>query len=147
MFHSDRDVSPNSAADDERLWFRIRRLHGARLTSITVADPGTDHSDGGGAAYVMARSLRLHREWLVAEMASGMSLADLQDEDASDARVGTVKVVVLAEAVPTAGKVQARRAMAALGIPTDARWGELALSTAAALWRRLTATDADAGPE
>jgi hypothetical protein len=123
----------------------IRRLYRGRLTSISVADSGTEHSDGAVAAYVMARSLLLHREWLVAEMTSGMSLADLRDEDASDARVGTVKVIVLAEAVPTVGKVRARRAMAALGIPTDARWGELDPSRAAALWRRLETTDGDPG--
>jgi hypothetical protein len=97
--------------------------------------------DGAVAAYVAARSLLLHREWLVAEVASGMSLADLQDEHASDSRVGTVKVVVLAEAVPAAGKVRARRAMVALGIPSEARWGELDPSTATALWRHLESTD------
>jgi len=91
------------------------------------------------AATVYARSLRAHREWLVAEVASGMSLADLRSEEASDSRVGTVKVVVLAEAIPAAGKVRARRAMAALGIAPDARWGELDPSVAAALWRQLVA--------
>jgi hypothetical protein len=104
-----------------------------------------EHSDGPSAAYGLARSLRLHRGWLVTEVAAGrMSLADLRDQDASDTRVGTIKVVVLAEAVPTAGKVRARRAMAALGIPADARWGELDPSTATALWRRLEKTDHDA---
>jgi hypothetical protein len=116
----------------------------ARLTSISMVVSGTEHPDGATAAYVLARSLRLHREWLVSEVAAGqMSLDDLRDQDASDARVGTIKVVVLAEAVPTAGKVRARRAMAALGIPADARWGELDPSTTTALWRRLEKTDRD----
>jgi hypothetical protein len=115
------------------------------LTSIGMVVSHTEHPDGATAAFVLARSLRLHREWLVAEVTAGqMSLADLQDHDASDMRVGTIKVVVLAEAVPTAGKVRARRAMAALGIPADARWGELDPSTATALWQRLE-TDHDVG--
>ena len=116
-----------------------------RLTSTSVVGSHTDQSAGAVAAYVVARSLRLHREWLVTEVGSGMSRADLWDEHASDVRVGTVKVVVLAEAVPTFGKVRARRAMAALGIPADARWGELDRSTATALWRHLESTDPNAG--
>ena len=90
------------------------------------------------AASVRARSLRLHRDWLIAEIESGkMGLAELRDADEHDVRVATIKVVSIAQAFPGVGKLQARRVMADLGIPSDARWGELDASTAGGLWKAL----------
>lgn len=90
------------------------------------------------AAFVAARSLTSHREWLIAEVESGdMRLAELREAEEHDSRVGTVKVVSIAQAVPGVGKLQARRAMTALGIPADACWGELGPDAESALWAAL----------
>jgi predicted Na+-dependent transporter len=87
------------------------------------------------AASIAARSLTSHREWLIAEIEAGdMGLAELRDAEEHDSRVGTIKVVAIAQAVPGVGKLQARRAMGALGIPPDARWGELGTAKESALW-------------
>ncbi len=67
-----------------------------------------------------------------------MSMADLLEEADSDERLGTVKVVVLAQVVPGVGKVRSRRAMARLGIAEDARWGELEHSRLVSLWKLIS---------
>jgi hypothetical protein len=86
-------------------------------------------------ACATARSLRVYRDWIIDEIASGsMSMADLLEEDDSDERLGTIKVVVLAQVVPEVGKVRSRRAMTRLGIAEDARWGEVEPSRLASLW-------------
>lgn len=91
------------------------------------------------AAYVAARSLLSHREWLIAEIEAGdMRLPDLREAEDHDSRVGTVKVVSIAQAVPGVGKLQARRTMTDLGIAPDTRWGELTPDVEAALWAALS---------
>jgi hypothetical protein len=90
------------------------------------------------AAFVAARSLTSHREWLIAEIEAGdMRLPELRDAEEHDGRVGTIKVVCIAQAIPGAGKLEARRAMGTLGIPPDARWGELVPEAESALWAAL----------
>jgi len=58
-----------------------------------------------------------------------------------DARAADVRVVVLAEAVPGVGKVQARRIIDGLGIVGPLRWSELGGDVA----RRLIDALTDAG--
>jgi hypothetical protein len=73
-------------------------------------------------ARAAAEAARQRRASLVGALASGeLALADVDDDD----RAGEVKAVVIAEAVPGVGKVGARRALDALGVPPSARWGEL----------------------
>ena len=89
-------------------------------------------------ACATARSLRVYRDWIIDEVASGaMSMTELLDEDDRDERLGTVKVVVLPEAVPGVGKVRSRRAMARLGVAEDARWGEVERSRLVSLWELM----------
>ena len=97
-------------------------------------------ADGGDGqdAFATARQLRAHREDLVKQVGSGeVSLDQLFDHQDTDGRVGTVKVVVLAEQVPGVGKVRARRAMEAVGIADDARWGEVGRDRLRALWATM----------
>jgi hypothetical protein len=90
------------------------------------------------AAAVAARSLRSHREWLIAEIESAeMGLPELRDAEEHDSRVATIKVISIAQAVPGVGKRRAREAMNKLAIPADARWGELASNTEHELWQAL----------
>ena len=90
-------------------------------------------------ACTTARHLRVYRDWIIDEIASGaMSMADLLEEDDADARLGTVKVVVLAQVVPGVGKVRSRRTMAQLGIAEEARWGELEPSQLVSLWKLMS---------
>ena len=110
-----------------------RRAYGG-----AVDDP--DHLDAAEPpdAFARARQLRGHRERLVKQVGAGeASLEQLFDQHDSDCRVGTVKVVVLAEQVPGVGKVRARRAMQALGIADDARWGEVGRDRLRALWAAM----------
>jgi hypothetical protein len=89
-------------------------------------------------ACTTAEQMRLHRAWLVGEVASGaVTLDGLFAEQAAAGRCGTIKVVVLAEKVPGVGKVRARRAMEGVGIPEDARWGEIDPPLLRALWAAM----------
>jgi len=92
-----------------------------------------------------AGHLRAERGDLVTALATGAVAPEVLG---ADARAAEVKVVVLAEAVPGVGKVAARRAMAGLGIPPGARWGELAPAQAQRLVEALRAAGAPpaAGP-
>jgi hypothetical protein len=93
-------------------------------------------------AFATAASLLGYRHWLIEEVASGaIPLAELLVEGVDDPRAGTVKVVVLIQAAPGIGKVRARRAMAALGVPESARLGELDLPIRKELARALTPTE------
>jgi hypothetical protein len=94
----------------------------------------SDHLDRR-AARAEAQEMRQYRGWLIGEVASGAIVLEGLFEQADSSRYcGTVKVVVLAEKVPGVGKVRARRAMEALGIAEDARWGEVDHATLRALW-------------
>lgn len=89
-------------------------------------------------AWTTAEQMRLHRAWLVKEVAGGaMSIDALFDEGAAGGRTGTVKVVVLAQSVPGVGKVRARRAMGELGISEEARWGEVDATMLRSLWAAM----------
>ncbi len=73
-------------------------------------------------ARAVAEAARQRRASLIRDVASGdLAPADLDN----DQRAGEVKAVVIAESVPGVGKVRARRALDALGVPASARWGEL----------------------
>jgi hypothetical protein len=73
-------------------------------------------------ARAVAEAARQRRASLVHALASGeLAFADLDNDE----RAGEVKAVVIAESVPGVGKVRARRALDALGVPPSARWGEL----------------------
>jgi hypothetical protein len=73
-------------------------------------------------ARAVADAARQRRASLIDALASGaLTLADLD----GDERAGEVKAVVIAEAVPGAGKVRARRALDALGVPGSALWADL----------------------
>jgi hypothetical protein len=86
----------------------------------------------------IAEQMRLHRSWLIAEVASGaMTLDGLFAEQAKPGRCETVKVVVVAEKVPGVGKVRARRAMTEVGIAEDARLGEVDPSVLRVLWSAM----------
>jgi hypothetical protein len=86
-------------------------------------------------ACATAQQMRLHRAWLVNEVASGaMTIDGVFAEQAAAGRCDTVKVVVLAEKVPGVGKVRARRAMDDLGIAEDTRWGEVDSELLRTLW-------------
>ena len=74
----------------------------------------------------------------VASVSSGVSLGSLGS--AAD----VVKVVVLAQAVPGVGKVKSRRALDALGVPADARWGDLGAAAQAELIKALANVVAEA---
>jgi hypothetical protein len=98
---------------------------------------GADHLERRDAR-AEAQEIRRYRSWLVGEVASGAVVLDgLFDQEDSNQHCGTVKVVVLAEQVPGVGKVRARRAMQALGIEEDARWGEVDHATLRALWAAI----------
>ena len=89
----------------------------------------------------VARAMRAHRARLIERVATGdMTIEGLFAEQAADRRTATVKVVVLAEKVPGVGKVRARRAMASLSIPEDARFGEVDQATLRALWSTMAET-------
>lgn len=104
------------------------------------SDPASDGGqDTVALACATARSLRVYRDWIIDEIASGaMSMAELLEEDDTDERLGTVKVVVLAQVVPGVGKVRSRRAMARLGLAEDARWGELDHDQLVSLWKLMS---------
>jgi hypothetical protein len=95
---------------------------------------GTDDPDRR-AAWAAGQRMRALRARLVSEVASGaLTIDGLLARDPTSAGRETIKVVVLAEKVPGVGKVRARRAMAELGIPEDARWGEIDAAALRALW-------------
>jgi hypothetical protein len=85
--------------------------------------------DEFGAALARARELRALRDQLVAQVRAGtLTLPGLFDLDRADDRVGTIKVVVLLEAVPAVGKVAARKALAGAGLDENVRIGRLSTS-------------------
>jgi hypothetical protein len=84
-------------------------------------------------ACAAAERMRSQRVWLVNEVASGTTLDGLFAEPGAAA----VRLVVLAEKVPGVGKVRARRAMGALGIGEDARFGEVDPDRLRALWAAM----------
>jgi len=89
-------------------------------------------------AVLEARQMRDYRAWLLGEVASGaIGLDALFAQQHSNPYCATVKLVVLAEKVPGVGKVRARRAMERLGIPEDARFGEVDEATLRALWTAM----------
>jgi len=84
----------------------------------------------------VAHEMRTTRAQLVEEILRGeVPAARLGD----DARAGDIRVVVLAQAVPGVGKVQARRILDDLGIDGATRWGELGDDVAVRLAEALTA--------
>jgi hypothetical protein len=110
--------------------------YGERMTGPD-ADADADATEQR-AAVTAAQALRAQRARLVAQVAAGdLTLDGLLAEQDADGRTATVKIVVLAEKVPGVGKVRARRAMAGLGIPEDARWGEVDRITLRALWSAM----------
>jgi hypothetical protein len=71
---------------------------------------------------LLAQRALLQRAAIVADIAAGnVTLEDIN----LDPRARLVKVVVLIEVVPGIGKVRSRRALEELGIPPEARWGDL----------------------
>jgi len=82
-----------------------------------VADPSAR-----SAAVRLAEDLRERRDTLVRRIADAeLRLSDLVGDESA----GPVKVVVLAQAVPGAGKVGSRRVLEELGVAPGTRWGEL----------------------
>jgi hypothetical protein len=82
--------------------------------------------------------MRSHRAWLVDSVSTGtMTIEGLFADQTLGWGSQTVRVVVLAEKVPGVGKVRARRAMQALGIGEDARWGEVDPDRLRALWAAM----------
>ena len=93
--------------------------------------PSTDAAE-------LADRLRAARIELVARIRSGeVELGDLVPTATSEGAL--VKVVILAEAVPGAGKVGSRRVLEAAGIAPGSRWGEIADDQARALAASLAA--------
>jgi len=91
-------------------------------------------------AWGVAEQIRLHRAWLLGEVAAGsLSLDGLLAEQETSQWQATVKVVVVAEKVPGVGKVRARRAMESVGIAEDARWGEVDPDRLRRLWAAMEA--------
>jgi hypothetical protein len=88
----------------------------------------------------IAEAARQRRASLISALASGeLALADVDDDD----RASDVRVVVIAESVPGIGKVRARRALDALGVPPSTRWAELSQPQRRRLLEALTV---DGGP-
>jgi len=86
----------------------------------------------------VAHEMRAERTHLVEDIRRGdVGPARFLD----DARVSEVRVVVLAEAVPGVGKVQARRIIDALGIDGRVRWAELSGDEVRRLVDALTGAD------
>jgi len=105
------------------------------VISSLMADP---HDLDRRHACTTAEQMRLHRAWLIGEVASGaVTLDGLFAEQAATGRCDTIKVVVLAEKVPGVGKVRARRAMEAVGIVEVARWGEVDPPLLRTLWAAM----------
>jgi len=90
-------------------------------------------------ARAAAASARERRAALLADVASGGLPVPRIDDDP---RAPEVKTVVIAEAVPGVGKVQARRVLEALGVPASALWGDLSSGQRRALLDALTAAGA-----
>jgi hypothetical protein len=100
-----------------------------------VADPGELQRR---YAIARAQQMRLHRAWLLTEVAAGdLSIDALLDDVTMGEWCATVKVVVVAEKVPGVGKVRARRAMEQLGVAEGARWGEVDPATLRRLWSTM----------
>ena len=114
------------------------------LASVPSDPTPAKGQDAVARACTTARHLRIYRDWIIDEIASGaMSIADLLEEDDTDERLGTIKVVVLAQVVPGVGKVRSRRTMAQLGIAEEARWGEVEPSQLVSLWKLMSEAPAD----
>ena len=90
-------------------------------------------------ARAVAAAARQRRASLVGDLASG-DLAPSRLEE--DERVGEVKVVVIAEAVPGVGKVRARHLLQDLGIPATTHWADVPTAQRRALIDALTADGA-----
>jgi hypothetical protein len=96
------------------------------------------YQDARHEATLAAQQMRDYRAWLLGEVASGaFGLDALLAQQPGNPYCATVKLVVLAEKVPGVGKVRARRAMERLGIPEDARFGEVDEATLRALWTAM----------
>ena len=85
----------------------------------------------------MAARIRRDREQLVAELSDGTTGVTALIGPTPDSRAAAVKVVRLAEVVPGVGKVGSRRLLEDLGVPPEARWGELTPAAAVAVVRAL----------
>ena len=73
-------------------------------------------------ARAVASAARERRASLVRALASGELVPTDLD---SDERAGDVKAVVIAESLPGVGKVRARRALDAIGVPGSTPWRAL----------------------
>jgi hypothetical protein len=104
-----------------------------------------DQTGAGGAAEVAA-GIRRDREQLVAELADGTTELTALTGPTADPRAAAVKVVRLAEAVPGVGKVRSRRVLEQLGVPPEARWGELTPAAVLAVVRALAQAGATTPP-
>jgi hypothetical protein len=85
----------------------------------------------------VAARIRRDREQLVAELSDGTTGVTALIGPTADPRAAAVKVVRLAEAVPGVGKVRSRRLLEDLGVPPEARWGELTPAAVLAVVRAL----------
>ena len=69
---------------------------------------------------------RRYRELLIEEVAGGrLGPVELLAHDRVEPLAGTIKVVVLLQALPGVGKVRARRALEQVGVPESIRLGAL----------------------
>ena len=92
-----------------------------------------------------ARWARRYRELLIEEVGGGrLDVAELLSHDRVEPLAGTIKVVVLLQALPGVGKVRARRALEQVGAAESIRVGALDPSQRAELARILAPPGDDA---
>jgi hypothetical protein len=93
-------------------------------------------------ARARARWARRYRELLVAEVAGGrLGAAEVLSHDRVEPLAGTIKAVVLLEALPGIGKVRARRALERVGAGASVRLAALGADQRRRLLTILPAPD------
>lgn len=98
-----------------------------------------EDDDRSGQAFARARELRTLRDQLVAQTRSGqLTLPALFDLVQTDSRIGTIKAVVLLEALPGVGKVAARRALSGAQLDENIRVGRIGAGARETLGAALT---------
>ena len=107
----------------------LRLPAGAAPPTIGPVDPAPDERSRPAElelALSRARWARRYRELLIDEVGSGrLSLVELLDHDRVEPLAGTIKVVVLLQALPGVGKVRARRGLDQVGAGESIRMGAL----------------------
>jgi hypothetical protein len=113
-------------------------------------DRGPDEESGAAADLQLvlsrARWARRYRELLIGEIAAGrLGLAELLAHDQVEPLAGTIKIVVLLQALPSVGKVRARRGLDHLAVAESTRLAALSPAQRQELARWLSAAG-EAGP-